>query len=598
MSTWFSNLLPSLGSGTAVDTNSGAPVKNTFIHYGEEQPSALDRKCFSDRPRPRGDFADVDAGYVNHMGMAGHCVPPSIHGHGPGSAAAPVDATFMGHSDGYAHGPLMTGSSMVHPPTAAGVFPGRTGPLAPCAGNGVMDESSFIDNLTAEAAKAEEKQMLTSGLLADLESDEVIREPQASQSGAAASGMTVKNTFIHYDCADQPSIFDARKTASGPAFLNRIGEEFMPAAKSGSTVSTPSTVTPHDGVNGVMWPPYTTGTAVGGPGCSPESGALGLGTSQWPAQPPGPSASVGSAGHDKGDCRPCAHNWRPGGCAKGYSCTFCHMCEEGVLKQRKKDKISRIRADRRQKARQQALVETSQDGAADGSLPGLSPSNGLSHPSLSSTAMPALQEASAAEEAEALADSSNGSVDQPCAEGSSKQSAGELTVDYTGDKGEDINVRWFVDLKKLRAQHRCGMSRRFNLRLAGQEVPFLINLAPDGGNAADTASSFRKPDVLAVVQIKCTDVTALTSSSAGADQRFNVLFIAGGLPARQVSLAHDFAAEPLCALPPREALWDLATAAGGKDAATCVIQVLLRTASEASELTSALAEAGVESLGD
>jgi len=38
--------------------------------------------------------------------------------------------------------------------------------------------------------------------------------------------------------------------------------------------------------------------------------------------------SLGSAGHADGKCRPCAHNWRSTGCAKGADCSFCHVCDE------------------------------------------------------------------------------------------------------------------------------------------------------------------------------------------------------------------------------------------------------------------------------
>eukprot|EP00929_Paragymnodinium_shiwhaense_P040991 TRINITY_DN21321_c0_g1_i2.p1 TRINITY_DN21321_c0_g1~~TRINITY_DN21321_c0_g1_i2.p1 ORF type:complete len:210 (+),score=16.87 TRINITY_DN21321_c0_g1_i2:181-810(+) len=36
--------------------------------------------------------------------------------------------------------------------------------------------------------------------------------------------------------------------------------------------------------------------------------------------------SVGSACHDTGDCRPCAHAWRVGGCSRGVLCERCHVC--------------------------------------------------------------------------------------------------------------------------------------------------------------------------------------------------------------------------------------------------------------------------------
>jgi len=57
----------------------------------------------------------------------------------------------------------------------------------------------------------------------------------------------------------------------------------------------------------------------------------------------GPSWSVGAAGHAVGDCRPCAWNWKVSGCSKGARCEFCHMCEEGMVKLRKKEKLAVVR---------------------------------------------------------------------------------------------------------------------------------------------------------------------------------------------------------------------------------------------------------------
>jgi hypothetical protein len=47
-------------------------------------------------------------------------------------------------------------------------------------------------------------------------------------------------------------------------------------------------------------------------------------------------------------CQPCA--WHHRGCAKGADCMYCHLCPEGELKNRKKLKIARFRAeDQREK---------------------------------------------------------------------------------------------------------------------------------------------------------------------------------------------------------------------------------------------------------
>jgi len=57
--------------------------------------------------------------------------------------------------------------------------------------------------------------------------------------------------------------------------------------------------------------------------------------------------SVGAVLHNIGECEPCAWYWRPGGCKNGASCLFCHLCAEGVLKQRRKQ-LERFRKLARQ----------------------------------------------------------------------------------------------------------------------------------------------------------------------------------------------------------------------------------------------------------
>lgn len=48
-------------------------------------------------------------------------------------------------------------------------------------------------------------------------------------------------------------------------------------------------------------------------------------------------ASIGSLGHDTGDCKPCAF-FNTKGCGNGGSCKFCHLCDSGEKKRRLKMK--------------------------------------------------------------------------------------------------------------------------------------------------------------------------------------------------------------------------------------------------------------------
>jgi len=57
-------------------------------------------------------------------------------------------------------------------------------------------------------------------------------------------------------------------------------------------------------------------------------------------------ASVGSAHHELGKCKPCAFVHRPVGCTDGIHCTFCHLCEPGERKRRQKQKLQRVQQRR------------------------------------------------------------------------------------------------------------------------------------------------------------------------------------------------------------------------------------------------------------
>jgi len=50
--------------------------------------------------------------------------------------------------------------------------------------------------------------------------------------------------------------------------------------------------------------------------------------------------SIGSAGHDVGNCKPCGFLWKSNGCQKGSKCQYCHLCPPDEIKRRKKEKIA------------------------------------------------------------------------------------------------------------------------------------------------------------------------------------------------------------------------------------------------------------------
>jgi len=69
--------------------------------------------------------------------------------------------------------------------------------------------------------------------------------------------------------------------------------------------------------------------------------------------------SVGSALHSAGSCNPCAWYWKPVGCQKSVNCDFCHLCPEGELKKRKRQKNALMRLG--------AKTPTQSGAVADGS---------------------------------------------------------------------------------------------------------------------------------------------------------------------------------------------------------------------------------------
>jgi len=58
--------------------------------------------------------------------------------------------------------------------------------------------------------------------------------------------------------------------------------------------------------------------------------------------------TVGSAGHNKGSCKPCAF-FHSRSCESGMQCSFCHLCPADEKRRRQKDKQTRFRAMHQQR---------------------------------------------------------------------------------------------------------------------------------------------------------------------------------------------------------------------------------------------------------
>mmetsp|Transcript_79058 Transcript_79058/g.235581 ORF Transcript_79058/g.235581 Transcript_79058/m.235581 type:complete len:440 (-) Transcript_79058:50-1369(-) len=94
----------------------------------------------------------------------------------------------------------------------------------------------------------------------------------------------------------------------------------------------------------------STATPGGGgerPDAAPAFGALEL-------------PSRGSALHPWGACKPCAFVFE--GCNNGEECQFCHLCEAGERKRRRKEKLDARRASHKQRQASQQMAAASRDG--------------------------------------------------------------------------------------------------------------------------------------------------------------------------------------------------------------------------------------------
>jgi len=82
--------------------------------------------------------------------------------------------------------------------------------------------------------------------------------------------------------------------------------------------------------------------------------------------------TVGSAGHAFKKCRPCVFLWKESGCSNGTACTFCHLCDAGELKQRRKELKSVRRREKETRAlRWSAEVSSGAPSTSESSADGV-----------------------------------------------------------------------------------------------------------------------------------------------------------------------------------------------------------------------------------
>lgn len=56
--------------------------------------------------------------------------------------------------------------------------------------------------------------------------------------------------------------------------------------------------------------------------------------------------SAGAALHSIGECKPCAWFWRPSSCHRGEECSHCHLCPEGEIYRRRKERKTVFKAQK------------------------------------------------------------------------------------------------------------------------------------------------------------------------------------------------------------------------------------------------------------
>jgi len=65
--------------------------------------------------------------------------------------------------------------------------------------------------------------------------------------------------------------------------------------------------------------------------------------------------SVGAELHQSGQCRPCAWFYKSKGCTHGSACNYCHVCPEGQVRGRRKEKDAQLRQQRIVENQREAL---------------------------------------------------------------------------------------------------------------------------------------------------------------------------------------------------------------------------------------------------
>lgn len=174
----------------------------------------------------------------------------------------------------------------------------------------------------------------------------------------------VKHTFI--DVVEEPgsplSMRAAQSCTARYSMSAQAARMLLPSPKAGSVSPPQPLAAPSIVVT--QAPPTEARVAPGS--IAPVSSPACMSPASAAAAP-----SPGSADHGKFDshgealCQPCAWFYKGSGCQNGATCRRCHICPEGELKLRKKQKIAKLR---------------NQEGTAPGDLNSPAPSSAAGTP--------------------------------------------------------------------------------------------------------------------------------------------------------------------------------------------------------------------------
>lgn len=161
--------------------------------------------------------------------------------------------------------------------------------------------------------------------------------------------VSVKNTFIQFEVPSSPKNVSEPPLRSAPGdFFHKFFQTREPHQRAqafSGTLSTPpmsyATPMPDFAVDSSLSLPQTAvaGNAVASANAAPMT--VSPAVDEMEAAVP----MNGKQAHALGQCTPCAYFWyKKDGCRKGDECQFCHLCEKGEIKKRKKHRIQHLKA--------------------------------------------------------------------------------------------------------------------------------------------------------------------------------------------------------------------------------------------------------------